>query len=436
MTGIIVSKYGGSSITRHEDVKRINKITEDDSHRQVIVVSAPRGVTDMLIRLAKNKSPSLVEEIIDRYRRLSKSVSADVFNYFSIQLQQRVEQPLEKAKYLDSLKAFGEETCARFVAEEIGAQFVDAKELFLVSKDYGNAKILPQSEGMIKKRLANKKGVFVIPGFYGYTTQGDIATFSRGGSDLSGAYIAASLDAELYENFTDTDGIYAASPEIVKDPKKVDIITFDEIRDLAYSGFKVLHEEAMNPVGRKRIPVHVRNTFNYPSKGTYVVHDRLSDPDKPIVGVAYKDGFCSFDVATFGMNDRVGVGRQMLQVFEEKGIPIEFITTGIDDLSVIFREDELKKSPDSINDIVNKLYSVMGEDSLVDFQEHLGSLVVAGKGLKGRKGVSANIQLTLAEADVNIRFISQGPLERCIIYGINGSDSKRAVNAVYDKYLR
>jgi len=440
MEDIIVSKYGGSSITRYEDVERIKKITYDDPGRKIIVVSAPgkrdekdTKVTDLLIKLAKDKDSSLVQLIIGRYKMLCPT--EDV-NDLSNLLQQRLSQSLEDDKYLDSLKSFGEEACAKLIAKKINAQFIDPRELFLVSEDYGNAKILKQSEEMIKKRLANKKEIFVVPGFYGYTEQGSIATFNKGGSDLTGAYIAASLNVKEYENFTDIDGICAANPDIVQNPRKIDVITFDEIRDLAYSGFRVFNEEAINPVKRKRIPVHVRGTFNYPSEGTYIVHDRLSDPNKPIVGVAYKGGLCSFDSAVFGLNGMIGVGRKILQIFEEEGISIEFITTGIDDFSVIFREDQLKYPLKNIGDITEKLYSLLGEDASIDFQEHLGSLVVAGKGLKGKKGISANIQQTLAEADIHIKFISQGPLERSIIYGINSSDSKKAVNAIYDKYLR
>jgi len=440
MEDLIVSKYGGSSITKYEDIERIKKITCDDPRRKIIIVSAPgkrdekdAKITDLLISLAKDKDSSLVQLIIGRYKMLCPTEDA---NDLSDLLQQRLSQSLEDDKYLDSLKSFGEEACAKLIAKKINAQFVDPRELFLVSEDYGNAKILKQSEEMIKKRLASKKEIFVVPGFYGYTEQGNIATFNRGGSDLTGAYIAASLNAKEYENFTDIDGICAANPDIVQNPKKIDVITFDEMRDLAYSGFGIFYEEAINPVNKKRIPVHVRSTFNYPSEGTYIVHDRLSDPDKPIAGVAYKDGFCTFDIALFGLNGMIGIARKILQIFEEEKISIEFITTAIDDFSVIFREDQLKHPFKDIRDITEKLYSLMGEDASINFQEHLGSLVVAGKGLKEKKGIFANIQQTLAEADVNIKFISKGPLERSIIYGINSSDTKKAVNAIYNKYLR
>ena len=162
----------------------------------------------------------------------------------------------------------------------------------------------------------------------------------------------------------------------------------------------------------------IRNTFTYPAEGTYIVHDRLTEQNQPIAGVAYSGGLCSFDAAIFGLNNMRGVGRKILQTFEEEGMSVEFITTGIDDISVILKEEQLAGNPNRIGIITDKLYALIGQDAAIRFQEHLGSLVVAGKGLKGKKGISANIQTTLAEADINIKFISQGPLERCIIYGI------------------
>ncbi len=440
MPELIVCKYGGSSITCQEDIERIKRITSDDMRRRVVVVSAPGRrskddvkVTDMLIELARTKSRPLLEKIVEKYQALCPCES---MGGLARKLQQRISRPIEHASYLDAVKSFGEEACAVIVARAMGAEFVSPKGLLLVSEDYGNAKILPESENMIRKKLLGKRGISVVPGFYGYTKSGNIATFSRGGSDITGAYINASLEASVYENFTDTDGIYAASPEIVESPKKIGIITFDEIRDLAYSGFKVFHETAMHPVGKKRIPVHVRNTFTYPAEGTYIVHDRLTEPNQPIAGVAYSGGLCSFDAAVFGLNNMLGIGRKVLQIFEDEAISVEFITTGIDDISVILKEEQIAGHPNKIGLITNRLYAAIGQEASIKFQEHLGSLVVAGKGLKGTKGISANIQMTLAEADINIKFISQGPLERCIIYGIEHRDGKKAVNAIYDKYIR
>jgi len=435
MSGIIVSKYGGSSITSKRDIERIGEITTDDPKRKIVVVSAPgkrcendTKVTDLLIELAITKNQDIFNEILGRYRELNPGKE---HKELSDILNQRISQQLPEDAYIDSIKAFGEEACAKLVAQALNAEYVDPREIILVSDDFGNAKILGKSEQKIKK-LAEKRGILVIPGFYGLTRQRQVATFSRGGSDLTGAYIAASLNAETYENFTDRDGILAADPCMVKDPAKILEITYKEMRDLSYSGFKIFHSEAMEPVMVKKIPVHVRNTSKYPAEGTYIVHDRISNPEKPIIGVAYQDGFCSFDIERFGLNEEIGIARKVLHTFEKEGISIEFMPSAIDDISVILKQNQLK-NPGSI---ISRLYSLMGKGSTVTFQENLGCLVVAGKGLRGRRGVSADIQMTLAGAGVNIKFISQASQEQCIVYGISSSDGKKSVNVVYDRYLR
>ncbi|MBI5398566.1 aspartate kinase [Candidatus Woesearchaeota archaeon] len=444
MENLIVCKFGGSSIISKADVERIRKISDDDSARKILVVSAPgkrnnndKKVTDLLIALAEDtraciddlETRTRANEIITRYQALTSKTLA----YIEEELQQRIKLGLPSDAYLDSVKAFGEEACAKVLAEALNAEYVDPQELFLVTPDFSGAAILPPSEKMIQRRLKGIEKLCVVPGFYGYTENGTIATFSRGGSDLTGAYIAAALDARMYENFSDIPGILAADPRIVRNPKKIEKLTFKEMRDLAYLGSK-LHPEAISPCAKKGIPIHIRETAGYPARGTYVVQERMSDPNQPIVGVAYQGGFCSFDILKFGVNEEVGVLRRILQVFEDKNISVEYVPSAIDDISVIVRDDELKKH--DIGMIVGRIQSALGCGTDVNFKEHLGCLAVAGKALRGHRGISASIQSTLADAGVNIIFISQGSEERCIIYGINGSDHKKAVNAIYDKYLR
>lgn len=439
MPDVIISKYGGSSITSREDIARIVRITADDQRRKLIVVSAPGKrfsddvkVTDMLITLARTRDCDLADKVLSRYQELCPG--EDIKHLHDL-LDQRLRQDLGNEAYTDSLKAFGEEASANLLARALNATYVDPRDILLVSGSFGDSRILPESGELIRQKIRGN-GIFVVPGFYGYTKEGRIATFSRGGSDVTGAYLAASLDAILYENFTDREGIFATDPDLIKNPVKIKELTFEEMRDLSYSGFTIYHQAAMEPVARKRIPVHVRSTYGYPTEGTYIVDDRISDPEKPIVGIAYMNGFCSFDIERFGLNEEMGVARRILQVFEDENLSIEFMPSAIDDISVVLKEGQLgNRNVNSIGKLKNKLHAVVGENASINFQEHLGCLVVAGKGLKGRRGISAGIQLTLAEAGINLKFISQGPRERCIVYGIEDSDKVRAVNAVYGKYI-
>ena len=434
MREIIVTKYGGTSITSAQDIEQVKRITEDDPQRRVVVVSAPGKrhdndvkVTDMLIHLAEVRNKNSIPTIIERYKLLAPERK---MNDLKKDLEERYMLDAPKEAYLDALKAFGEEACAKIIAEKLKACYLDPKELFLVSNNFGNAKILPESEQLIKAAIDGKK-IVVVPGFYGYTKEGQKATFSRGGSDLTGAYLAAALDAIVYENFTDRVGILAADPTLVENPKKIDELTFKEIRDLAYSGFTIFHHEAMGPLEKKLIPIHVRKTESYPGVGTYVVHDRISDAQKPVVGVAYQNGFCSFNIDRFGLNEEEGIVQNLLAIFADEKVPLSFFSNAIDDITVIVREESVTKK---VGRISTRLYAAT--EATIKFQEHLGCLVVAGKGLKGRRGISAEIQNTLALAGVNITFISQGSQERCIVYGIDRRDGKKAVTAVYDKYIR
>jgi aspartate kinase len=290
---------------------------------------------------------------------------------------------------------------------------------------------------MIRKRLGSK-GHFIVPGFYGRTAGHLTATLGPGSSDLTGAYIAGALEAKVYENYTDQEGVLAANPDMFDKndkPHKIKEITFKELRDLAYSGFKVFHQSAMHPVAKKGVPVHIRSTEKYPMTGTIVKEDRKAGPDKPIVGVAYRNEFCAFNIEKEGLNEIVGIGRDILSVFADRGISYELTPMGIDDFSVVIGQKQLK-GENSIDTVTKELTSRLGEDSSVKFQDNLGILVVAGKGLKGRKKISAEVETVLADAGVNFIFKDQGATQRCMIWGIDNKDGRTAVHAVYDRFLR
>lgn len=426
-------------VAKYETVQKIKKrIIAGDSRRRVVVVSAPgkrspddRKVTDMLIELAKTKDDALVRAITEKY--MCVCPEGDVKSVEDL-ICQRIKQNLPDNEYLDSMKALGEEACARFLAPFFGAEFVDVRELLRLTPDFGDAKILPESQELIRKRLSGN-GLYIVPGFYGMTADGRVATLSRGGSDTTGAWVAAALDAILYENYTDINGVRAASFEIVPDAKKIDELTFRELRDLSYSGFNVFHPEAVAPVARKGIPIHIRSTKDYPKNGTCVVADRAGDPLRPIVGVAYQNGFCAFNIEKYGLNETVGIEHDILGIFKARGMSVEHTPSGIDDFSVVLKRGQLKEAG-QVNHLRNDILSVAGEGASADFIDDLGIVVVAGKDLRGRRGISADVERTVADADVNIIFTSQGVRERCMIIGVADRDGKKAVNAIYDRFLR
>ncbi len=455
MSDIIVCKFGGSSLTCEEDVERLRKILGDDARRKIVVVSAPgkrnkkdEKATDLLIALAdaqdEQKKKECKEKILERYMQLHPAYPVDNILHA---LDERISADLEKrwkrngenekmddCAYLDAMKAFGEEMSARVIAQALGARFVDARELLMLNSDYGKAKILDESEQAIRKRLSGLSEVIVIPGFYGATKSGAIATLSRGGSDLTGAYIAGALEASIYENFTDKDGVFAADPELVENPKHIKELTYKEMRDLSYSGFKIYQQEAIAPVEWKNVPVHIRNTFMYPSEGTYIVADRISNPIKPIVGIAYKSGFCRFVFERRGMNEEVGVFKKIFSIFAERNLSIEFPPpAGIDGVSLVLAQGQFSSGLE-INAIINEVVHFLGKKTLYDFQDNLGCLVIAGKNLGDDLESVPTIPRALKEEGIFTRFYSDS--DDCVIYGIDAADGRKAVNVIYEKYVK
>lgn len=443
MRGLIVSKFGGSSLATKQCLERVKNIIEDDERRKIIVVSAPGKahpedikVTDMLISLSKNPNDEeLFNKIIKRYEDLIDDDDLYAIKQILKERLMQIELRKHPSAFEDSLKAFGEEACARIIAKKFGYRYVDPKEIFVFSKEFGEAEILKESEEMVRKVLVGNER-YIVPGFYGYTKDGKIVTLSRGGSDLTAAYIAGALNSYMYENFSDQVGVYSASPHLVEDAYKISEMTYEEIRDLAQFGFNILHQDAMTPIEKKGIPIHIRSTFEYPKKGTLIVRDRIADKKESIVGIGYRNGYCSFDFKKTAQKNKTGFLLKILQVFSMNNVEIEFMHRGSDDVSYMVLDNQLK-SLNSVNVILTQLAEATGFDlDDISFQDNIGTVVVSGKGLKGFVGISGKIQDVLASEKINIKAISQGPLERCIIYCVSDNDGPRAVKAIYDKFLR
>ncbi len=435
---LIVGKAGGTSTATKDDDTLLARIIAGDSNRRVFILSAPgkrnpsdTKVTDALITYASNDygEDEIVRRFVDKFPDSENRVRT------ALQERRNLQTELPTLAYLDAMKALGEELNAREFARAYGFEYADPHELLVVSGDFGNARILPESQALIQKQLSDPAKVYIVPGFFGYTKEGKVATLSRGGSDTTAAYIAAALRAAVYENFTDGP-ILAADPRIVDNPKKIEEITFWELRDLSYSGFSIFHSEAVVPVQRERVPVHVRSTKQYPESGTFVVSDRITDSSRPIIGVAYRNGFTSLNITKSGLNDITGVLGDLAELLKEEGIGVELAPCGIDDISFVIPQDAVDDTG-RLHDIITKLYGHIGhEGASITTSDNLGNLVVAGKGIKSNPSISPRVYLALVEAGIPVVYQSQGSLQRCIIYGISNNDRERAVNTVYDRFVR
>jgi len=301
----------------------------------------------------------------------------------------------------------------------------------LLSDDFGNALVLEESYAKLST-LKDAPGISIFPGFFGYTRSGAVATFPRGGSDITGAILAAAVKADVYENFTDVDSVFSADPRIVPNAAAIDLLTYREMRELAYAGFGVFHDEAIVPAIKANIPICIRNTNRPEAPGTQIVPKR-DYKSGAVVGVASADGFCALYVDKYLMNREIGFGRRLLQIMEEEGLSYEHAPSGIDNVSVVFREKEF--STEKEERVLMRIRTELGADN-IDVDRGLALVMIVGEGMHYSVGVSARATTALAAAGVNIEMLNQGSSEISMMFGVQARDRKKAVQALYEAFFK
>lgn len=345
--------------------------------------------------------------------------------------------PIEENEFLyDTFLAAGENNNAKLIAAYFNQNGIDARYMhpreagIVVTSEPGHARIIPSSYDKIEE-LINTNEVLVIPGFFGVTKENQICTFSRGGSDITGSIIAAGVKADLYENFTDVDGIFAAHPGIIHQPHSIPELTYREMRELAYAGFSVLHDEALLPAYRGKIPLVIKNTNNPDHPGTRIVLKHSND-EFPVVGIAGDSGFVSINMSKYLMNREVGFGRKVLQILEELNIGWEHMPTGIDDLSIILRSRQL--TPIKEEEILRQLVQKAKVDH-AEIEHDLSIIMIVGEKMKSHIGVTATATRALSENKINIQMMSQGSSEVSIMFVVNKDQEKAAIKALYNAFF-
>jgi aspartate kinase len=443
-----VVKFGGSSVASAAQIRKVAKVVLADPARRVVVVSAPgkrsardTKVTDLLIALAragltKSGVDAAIAAVVERFRSIVEALklSDELVVAIVDDLRTRVESDaaVEEA-YVDNLKAAGEDHCARVFAAyllKLGyeAHYVNPRDSgLLLSDEPGNARVLQSSYGRLRAHLGRQSGICVFPGFFGYSESGRVVTFPRGGSDITGAILAAAMDADVYENFTDVDGVFVVDPRLVKNPVEVQEITYREMRELSYAGSSVFHDEALEPVFHARIPVNVRNTNNPAARGTFIVPTRDSTR-LPIVGIAAMAGFCNLYISKYLMNREIGFGRRLLNLLEDEGVPFEHMPTGIDNMSVVMREARF--TPATEDRVLRRIRQELGVDE-VSVERDLALVMVVGEGMRHMIGIAGRACSAIAHAHVNLEMINQGSSEVSMMFGIKADDIGPTVHALY-----
>jgi len=447
-----VAKFGGSSLASADLVGRVCDIITADPDRRLIVVSAPgrrhpgdTKVTDLLIacaeaRLAGVSGKEELDAVVARYREIAEPMGLppDVLAGVEADLHDRLAGPADDHdRFLDTMKAAGEDNAARLVASALGARGADARYVsprdagLVLTHEHGNARVLPESYANLA-RLADADGISVFPGFFGYSPNGAVVTFPRGGSDITGSILAAAVGADLYENFTDVDCIFVTNPAVVPDAQPMQELTYREMRELSYAGFGVFHEEALEAVFHAGVPVCIKNTNNPQAPGTRIVHER-SCPVGHVAGIAADGGFCQVYLSKYLMNREIGFGRRLLQILEDEGLSYEHTPSGIDNISVVLREDQF--DADTEAKVVRRIRDELEVDD-VSVERGLALVMIVGEYMHQVVGTAARACNAFAEAGVNIEMINQGASEVSMMFGVKADDAARAVRALYDEFFQ
>ena len=432
-----VVKFGGSSLASAEQFKKVGAIIRADSERKFVVPSAPgkrssddTKVTDMLYACyelagqGKDFSAQL-QAIRVRYQEIIDGLELKL----SLDKEFKgIEKNFKEKAGSDYAASRGEYLNGIIMAQYLGFEFVDAATVIRFKADGEHDAELTNQ--MLTERLAGVEAA-VIPGFYGAYEDGRVKTFSRGGSDITGSIVARAIKANVYENWTDVSGVLVADPRIIYKPEGVETITYRELRELAYMGFSVLHEDAIFPVRSEGIPINIRNTNAPDDNGTWIVESTCQKSKYVITGIAGKKGFCAVNIEKEMMNSEIGFGRKVLQAFEENEISFEHVPSGIDTMTVFVHQDEFMHKEQKV---VSGIHRLADPDS-IDIEADLALIAVVGRGMKSTRGTAGRIFSALAHANVNVKMIDQGSSELNIIIGVANADFETAIKAIYDIFV-
>ena len=436
-----VVKFGGSSLASAEQFKKVGSIIRKEESRRYVIPSAPgkryandTKVTDMLYSCYRQAIldddmeedfEDILKSIRERYDSIIEGLKLDLSldDEFKV-----IRENFCKKVGRDYAASRGEYLNGIVMAAYLGYEFIDAAEVIFFDKE-GNFDP-EKTDAVLSRRLETVERA-VIPGFYGSMPNGKIKTFSRGGSDITGSIVAKAVHADLYENWTDVSGFLIADPRIIKNPKAIDVITYRELRELSYMGATVLHEDAIFPVRKEGIPIHIRNTNAPEDKGTLIVEATCQKPRFTITGIAGKKDFASITVEKAMMNTEVGFCKRVLEVFADNDISIEHMPSGIDTMTIFVHQDEFEEKEQKVIAGIHRAV----EPDYLELESDLALIAVVGRGMRATRGTSGRIFSALAHANVNVKMIDQGSSELNIIIGVRNHDFEAAIKALYDIFV-
>ena len=432
-----VVKFGGSSLASAAQFAKVGDIIRADESRRYVVPSAPgkrnakdTKVTDMLyscyaLAEAEEDFKGALKKIKERYNSIINGLNLTL----SLEDEFRtIRENFKKKAGSDYAASRGEFLNGIIMANYLGYEFIDAAEVIFFDEngnfdDYKTDKVMAERLSHVEKA--------VIPGFYGSDSNGNVKTFSRGGSDITGSIVSKAVHASVYENWTDVSGCLVADPRIVENAQPIKVITYRELRELSYMGASVLHEDAIFPVRKAGIPINIKNTNAPEEPGTMIVESTCQKADYTITGIAGKRGFVAVNIDKDMMNSEVGFCRKALEAFEENGISIEHMPSGIDTMTVFVHQEEFEGKEQQVISSIRRLVN----PDIIDLEADLALIAVVGRGMKSTRGTAGRIFSALAHANINVKMIDQGSSELNIIIGVSNNDFENAIKAIYDIFV-
>ncbi len=432
-----VVKFGGSSLASASQFAKVGDIIRADETRRYVVPSAPgkrnakdTKVTDMLyscyaLAEAEEDFKGALKKIKERYNSIINGLNLTL----SLEDEFRIiAEKFEDKAGEDYAASRGEYLNGIIMANYLGYEFIDAAEVIFFDEngnfdDYKTDKVMAERLSHVEKA--------VIPGFYGSDIDGNVKTFSRGGSDITGSIVSKAVHASVYENWTDVSGCLVADPRIVENAQPIRVITYRELRELSYMGASVLHEDAIFPVRKAGIPINIKNTNAPEEPGTMIVESTCQKADYTITGIAGKKGFVAVNIDKDMMNSEVGFCRKALEAFEENGISIEHMPSGIDTMTVFVHQEEFEGKEQQVISSIRRLVN----PDIIDLEADLALIAVVGRGMKSTRGTAGRIFSALAHANINVKMIDQGSSELNIIIGVSNNDFENAIKAIYDIFV-
>ncbi len=433
----IACKFGGTSLACSANIRRCGEIVKADENRRFVVVSAPgkkskdgKKVTDLLHecyvnRFDEQKFENAFSAIKETFSEIATLVEEFPIEKELATIYAQLKNPEAN---LDFVLSRGEYLNGKIIAKYLNFEFLDAAKFIR----FENGELdLPATVAQAAAFDNEKR--YVIPGFYGLDEHKHIKTFSRGGSDITGAIVARAFGCDLYENWTDVDGIYVCDPKVVPNCKKVGQVSFRELREMSYMGASVLHSETLLPIYEKPIPIIIKNSFEPRLSGTQILKKRTEVSTKEtITCITGKNDYTCIQISKMMLDKELGFVKKVTSVFEEYHINISHTHSGLD--NICFFVERSQYVAITFENFLKELNARIKADKIKGF-EKIALLAVIGHNLSGKVGILSKIFNALKEAKINVKTIYQSISECNIIMGIEESELSDSIRAIYAELI-